>query len=73
MHAANEALSIHPREFIFFPYWGAGGARTGFLNFCLHIMFPGSEHININRSMNNHTNTSSAISLNAVHDELKSV
>jgi hypothetical protein len=43
MHAANETLSIHPREFILFSYWWVGVARMGFKVFCLHIMFPGLE------------------------------
>jgi hypothetical protein len=29
MHAADETLSIHPREFIFFSYWGGGDEGWG--------------------------------------------
>jgi hypothetical protein len=48
MHAANETLSIHPREFILFFLLGVEGgvcARMGFKFFSLDIMFPGLERV----------------------------
>ncbi len=56
MHAANETLSIHPREFIFFSYWRGGerGCKDGIfflkswhhvprLGTCVCRMFPSSQ------------------------------